>query len=156
MQQAAVRALLLGACVRVTAVLLPTECSFDTISTHKQASQQTRHRQMHSQHIFVSLSLKYLARAENHTQIKRTRQTQTQTKSTGNKVLDTSLLSLTEQRRPQPPVQAAILVIPDHASVVHQRNPVAEVEDVPGLLLRLRVDDLEAALMKNLHHTPKK
>lgn len=47
-------------------------------------------------------------------------------------------------------MQTTVLVVPDHASVIHQRNFIPEAEDVPILLLRLRIHDLEAALVENL------
>lgn len=47
-------------------------------------------------------------------------------------------------------MQATVLVVPHHPPVVHQRDFFAEVENIPVLLLRVRVYDLEATLVKNL------
>lgn len=61
---------------------------------------------------------------------------------------------LTEQRRAKPPVQPPVLVVPDHASVVDERDLLAVPQHVSVLLLRLGVYDLEAALVKNLTTDP--
>lgn len=58
--------------------------------------------------------------------------------------------SLTESGGSQPSVKATVLIVPHHAAVIHQGYLLPEPKHVSIFLLRLRVHDLEASLVKNL------